>query len=113
VQTDPLTPPIEESDEHSENADSPIRESLEPDSNVTVESDSQSRKQLSHTDSTDDGIQIDESDEQLQNAESPRHASREPDSNVTIESDSQSRKQLSHTDSTDDGIQIDESDGQL
>jgi hypothetical protein len=59
---------IDESDEHDENAESPIRETLQPDSNVTLESLSQSAKHHCQSCSTDDGMQIDESDEHDENA---------------------------------------------
>jgi hypothetical protein len=75
---------IDESDEHSRNARNPIREGLEPGSNVTFESASQSRKQSSQSISTEDGMQIDESDEQGENAEDPIHESLEHASNVKL-----------------------------
>jgi hypothetical protein len=54
---------IEESDEHSQNARASMDESFEPDSNVTVERDSQSEKHSSPSCSTEEGMHIDESDE--------------------------------------------------
>jgi hypothetical protein len=54
---------IDESDEQRPNADRSIDESLESDSNVTVERDSHSRKDELPSVSTEEGIQIDESDE--------------------------------------------------
>jgi hypothetical protein len=77
---------IDESDEHHENAHFSIRESLQPDSNVTLESPVHPLKQNSQSNSTDDGIQIDESDEQRQNAHFSIRESLQPDSNVTLES---------------------------
>jgi hypothetical protein len=62
---------IDESDEKDENADSSIRESLQPDSNVTLASAVHSLKQNSQSSSTDDGMQIDESDEQDDNNDNP------------------------------------------
>jgi hypothetical protein len=59
---------IDESDEQEENADFSIRESLQSDLNVTLESALHPSKQDSQRTSTDEGIQIDESDEQDQNA---------------------------------------------
>jgi hypothetical protein len=59
---------IDESDEHSGNAYSSIDESLEPDSNVTVERDPQSLKHCLPRFSTEEGMQIDESDEHSENA---------------------------------------------
>jgi hypothetical protein len=62
---------IDESDEQYKNADFPIRESLQSDSNVTLESAVHPSKQRSQRCSTDDGMQIDESDEQYKNADFP------------------------------------------
>jgi Arc/MetJ-type ribon-helix-helix transcriptional regulator len=76
---------IEESDEQFENACDSIRESLEPDSNVTLESARHTAKQRSERTSTDDGMQIDESDEQYPNASDSIRENLEPDSNVTLE----------------------------
>jgi hypothetical protein len=59
---------IEESDEQSENADSPIPERLELDSNVIVERERHRQKHDSPILSTLEGMQIEESDEQSQNA---------------------------------------------
>jgi hypothetical protein len=84
-----------ESDEHFQNANLSIRESLEPDSNMTIDRDSHPVKQLSSIVSTGDGIQIADSDAQWENANSPMEESLEPDSNVTVESDSHPMKQLS------------------
>jgi hypothetical protein len=79
---------IDESDEQYRNADSSMDESLEPDSNVTVERESHSEKQVLPRLSTDEGMQIDESDEQFQNEDSSMDDSLEPDSNVTVERES-------------------------
>jgi hypothetical protein len=62
---------INESDEQKENDISAIDESLELDSNVTVERDLQSEKHASPRLSTEEGMQIDKSDEQSQNADAP------------------------------------------
>jgi hypothetical protein len=78
---------IDKSDEQPENAESSIDESLEADSNVTIERDKHSEKQYREIRSTRDGTQIDESDEQLQNAESPTQESIKPYSNVAGERD--------------------------
>jgi hypothetical protein len=59
---------IDESDKQFWNARYSIHESLEPDSNVIVERDSQSEKQESQIFSTEEGIQINEIDEQCSNA---------------------------------------------
>jgi hypothetical protein len=59
---------IDESDEQGENACASIRETLQPGSNLTLESAEHSLKQNSQRCSIDDGMQIDESDEQNQNA---------------------------------------------
>jgi hypothetical protein len=76
---------IEKSDEQCENASSPIEESREPDSKVTVERDWHRQKDFWEMVLTEEGIQIDESDEQLENASSPIDESLERDSNVTVE----------------------------
>jgi hypothetical protein len=55
---------IDESDEHHEKADLPIHETLQPDSNVTVDRELHPRKHLGPRFLTDEGMQIDESDEQ-------------------------------------------------
>jgi hypothetical protein len=78
---------IDESDEQPQNADCSMDESLESDSNVTVERDLHPMKQVSPTLSTDEGMQIDESDEQSPNANFSMDESLEPDSNVTLERD--------------------------
>jgi hypothetical protein len=79
---------IDESDEQLQNADSPIEESLESESNVTVESDLHARKDQFPSSLTEEGMQIDESDEQESNAFSPIGESLESDSNVNVERDS-------------------------
>jgi hypothetical protein len=48
-----------------------MRNSLEPDPNVTVESLTHSRKQQSGTSLTDAGMKIDESEEHLKKAKGP------------------------------------------
>jgi hypothetical protein len=101
---------IDESDEQNENAHISMRESLQPDSNVTLESAVHLLKQNSQRCSTDDGMQIDESDEQYKNACISICESLQPDSNVTFESALHELKQDSQRCTTDDGMQIDESD---
>jgi hypothetical protein len=59
---------IDESDEQPSNARDSIRESLEPASNVTLESALHPSKQALPSISTDDGMQIDTSDQQSENA---------------------------------------------
>jgi hypothetical protein len=54
---------IDESDEQFQNDESPINESCEPDSNVTVERDRQLKNVFLQSVRRDEGIQIDESDE--------------------------------------------------
>jgi hypothetical protein len=80
---------IDESDEHDENADRAMTESLEPGSNVTAARVLHSEKHNSPSLSTEEGMQIDESDEQLPNAKCSTDKSLEPDSNVAIERDMQ------------------------
>jgi hypothetical protein len=62
-----------------------IEESLELDSNVTVEIALQREKHRSPRLSTEEGMQIDESDEQEENADLAIEESLELDSNVTVE----------------------------
>jgi hypothetical protein len=76
---------IDERDEHSPNAEPSIDESLQPDSNVTLESDLHSLKHRLSSFSTEEGMQIDESDEQHENADSSIAQSREPGSKITFE----------------------------
>jgi hypothetical protein len=59
---------IDESDEQAPNAQHPIHESLESDSNVIVAREGHRKKQESQIVSTEEGIQIDENDEQEENA---------------------------------------------
>jgi hypothetical protein len=73
-------------DEQHANACRSMRESLAPDSNVTLESDTHLWKQPWQSTSSDDGMQIDESDEQAKNADLSIRKSLEPDSNVTLKS---------------------------
>jgi hypothetical protein len=58
---------MDERDEQLSNASPSIREKWESDSNLTVESDVQSLKQLRSRASTEEGMQIEESDEQPEN----------------------------------------------
>jgi hypothetical protein len=76
---------IDESDEQESNANAPIDESLESDSNVNVERDSHSQKHCLPIVSTDEGMQIDESDEQEENTDSPIDETFEPLSKTTSE----------------------------
>jgi hypothetical protein len=103
---------IDESEEQYANAYSSMDESLERDSNVTVERDLHPEKQYLPSVSTDEGMQIDESEEQYANAYSSMDESLEPDSNVTVERDLHPEKQYLPSVSTDEGMQIDESDEQ-
>jgi hypothetical protein len=84
---------IDESDEQDENANFSIPESLQPDSNLTLESALHLRKQLWQRRSTDDGMQIDESDEQDENASFSIRESLQSDSNLTLESALHPQKQ--------------------
>jgi hypothetical protein len=76
---------IDESDEQHQNTYSSIHESLEFDSNISVERERQLEKQDLQSLSTDEGIQIDKSDEQPEQADSSIHESLEFDSNITVE----------------------------
>jgi hypothetical protein len=78
---------IELSDAQSENADLPIRTSLEFGSNKTIASAVQPKKQKPQSLSTEAGILIDTSDEQNENAEDSMRASLESDSKSNEESD--------------------------
>jgi hypothetical protein len=60
-----------------------MRESFEPQSNVTDDNFEHLLKQFEQRTSTDEGRQIDVSDEQPQNAESSMRDTFETDSNVT------------------------------
>jgi hypothetical protein len=62
---------IAESDEQRENAKLCIRESCEPGSNMTAESERHSQKHSSQRRPTDEGTQIDESSEQFTNRRLP------------------------------------------
>jgi hypothetical protein len=84
-----------------QNAEPSIHESLELDSNVSVERDLHPEKQSSQIFSTEQGIQIDESDEQSLNAERSIHESLELDSNVIVEIDLHLQKQSSQIFSTE------------
>jgi hypothetical protein len=77
---------IDESDEHDENTSVPIRERVEPASNVTLESALQAMKQHRPSLSTDDRMQIDERDEQLENPARRIRESLERASNATFRS---------------------------
>jgi hypothetical protein len=83
---------IDETDEQDRNADSSMDESLEPDSNVTLERELHLSKQCLPSLSTDEGMQIDESDEQQQNTPSSTTRSRESVSKITVEIVSHSEK---------------------
>jgi hypothetical protein len=85
---------LAESDEQWENADSEIRGSLEPDSNVTAETYQQSEKHLSPSSSADQRMQIDESDEQPENAKHPKRITRLTLSDSTLEMTSLSTEQF-------------------
>jgi hypothetical protein len=61
---------IDESDEHERKASGLISESLEPDSNVTVERDLHPQKHHWPSFSTEEGMQIDESDRHEANTDS-------------------------------------------
>jgi hypothetical protein len=86
-----------------------MQDSLEPDSNVIADRDSQSKKQPWQSLSTDAGRQIDESNPHFANVRASSDERREPDSKVTVESDSHSEKHSSPMFSIDEGMQIDES----
>jgi hypothetical protein len=75
---------MEASREQPENADSSIRDSREPDSNVTIKRDVQPKKDFRPRFSSDEGRHIDEIDVQLPNAESSMRESFEPDSTTTL-----------------------------
>jgi hypothetical protein len=84
---------IDESDGHDENTNCSIRESLEPGSNVTLESLGHPLKLLCPRTSTDAGTQIDESDEQASNADSSIRETFEPASKLTSETSGFPEKQ--------------------
>jgi hypothetical protein len=60
---------IDESDEQSRNARSPMNGSREPEPNVTPERDRHRKKQSSQSSLTAEGIKIDDSDEQRAKAQ--------------------------------------------
>jgi sensor histidine kinase YesM len=74
-----------------------MHESLEPDSNVTFESEEQPAKHIVQIRSTDDGMKIDESAEQSRKTPGPIHESSEPDSNVTSKREEHRQKQISES----------------
>jgi hypothetical protein len=76
---------IDLSAEHCSNADLPSVETLQPDSNVKLESLVQAPKHHSEIVSTDAGIQIARRAEHPQNADSPRNETLQPGSNVKEE----------------------------
>jgi hypothetical protein len=76
---------IDESDEHSENAERPIDDSLQPAPNVIVDSDWHLEKHPTPSFCTVDGMQIEESETQPTHAELSMHESRDPDSKMTVE----------------------------
>jgi hypothetical protein len=100
----------DESDGQRENADSSIRESLDPGSTVTIERFVQPQKHLGPRASTEEGMQIDESNEQFENTRASIRESLEPDSNAAFERRAHPKKQALPIYSTDEGMQIDESD---
>jgi hypothetical protein len=97
---------IDESHGQPQNADSSIDESLERDSNVTVERDLHPLKHVLPSFSTEEGMQIDESDEHFQNASFSIDESLERDSNVTAERDPHPEKHSLRSFSTEEGMQI-------
>jgi hypothetical protein len=94
------------SDEHHSNADLPILESLQIDSNVTSESTPHIAKQDSEINSIEEGIQIERSAHRA-NADLERIESLHPGSNVTVESSRQCLKQDCEIVSTDEGMHSD------
>jgi hypothetical protein len=101
----------ESSEQLAQTLDS-MRESLEPDSNVTAERNPQSEKHSAQRVSTAAGMQIDESDPHCANARASIDEITEPGSNVTVERAAHSQKQFAPSFSTEKGMQIDESDEQ-
>jgi hypothetical protein len=73
---------IDWSDEQPEKADSPIRLSLGPDSNVTIASEVDDEKHSLGRMLTEAGTQIDFSDGKYENADSAMRSSCEPNSNT-------------------------------
>jgi hypothetical protein len=84
---------IDESNEHWQNADLSRHSSLQPDSNVTVDSDGHFEKHSPESFSREEGMQIDESDEHCENVESSMHESLELGSKVTVEREVHEKKQ--------------------
>jgi hypothetical protein len=84
---------IDKSDEQLANAQSSIRQSPEPDSNITVDSFEHLLKQFEQRTWIDEGMEIVESNEHSQNPETPIRDTFEPPSNLTIESREQRLKQ--------------------
>jgi hypothetical protein len=80
---------IDSSNEHSENAEPSIRESREPDANVTIDRLWHPKKQLSPSRSTEEGMQIDESSAQYENANSSIRERFDPLSKITCRTSSQ------------------------
>jgi hypothetical protein len=76
---------IDESEEQSLNASTPIQQRSENGANVTLERPEHLKKQPWQSDSTDDGRQMARSDVLQQKAKSSIRERREPDSNVTVE----------------------------
>jgi hypothetical protein len=103
---------IDERDEHLENANLSTDDSLEPDSNMTVERDSDSAKEKAPSSSIEEGTLIDETDAQCEKADWSIDERFEPDSNVTAERLRHGQKHRAPSLTTDDGMQIDESDEQ-
>jgi hypothetical protein len=66
---------MDKSDMQSENAERPIHDSLESDSNMTAERDRHPTKDSAQSFSTEEGMIIEESDEHFKKAESPIHES--------------------------------------
>jgi hypothetical protein len=100
---------IELSDRQPANADAPIRESLEPDSKITLARSRHCENDFAHNILTDGGIEIDKRREQEQNAELLIRESVEPGSNETLERICEEAKHFDQRDSTVDGIQSERS----
>jgi hypothetical protein len=103
---------IDESAMHALNADFSIRDSFEPDSNVIVERDWQSKKHCLEIVGREDGMQMDGTDEQHWKADSSMHDSLDPDSNVTAKRELQPEKHSRPSVSTEAGTVIEKSDEQ-
>jgi hypothetical protein len=80
---------IDESDEHHENAQREMRESLVPDWNVTVNRRLHPKKQSRESFPTDAGMQIDESDAHWENGLCASEVSRDANSSAIAEKDGQ------------------------